>query len=322
MDAASSMTHAPPLKLGYVVIESERLDDWQRFAGEGLGMHVDRLSEDRLAIRIDDRQRRILVERGPIEDVVSLGWELADEAAFRDMRSHLLANGIAPSAGSFEAAEARAVSAFFSFEGHKGLRFEFFTGARRTNQQLSALTSGFVTGAGGLGHAVMFTRKPEELIESLQRLLGARLSDTITDRLQGLEMEFWFLHLNERHHSLAVAATKGVRLDPLRTRIQHLMFEAASLNDVSDAYLRCKVLGYRIAMGMGQHPNDHGVSFYAVSPSGFEVELGFEPVRIGADWDVKEYRGISKWGHQPEFIASKGERFETIRTALKSLFRN
>ena len=315
------MTQAPPLKLGYIVIESRKIDDWARFTREGLGMHVDRLSDDLLAVRVDDRERRILVQRGPAEDVVSLGWELADEAAMEAMHAHLAANGVQPFGGSAEAAALRDVPGFFGFDGHKGLQFEFFTSAKRTNRPLDAKTSGFVTGDAGLGHAVMFSRKPETLIADLQRLLGARLSDRITDNLQGIEMEFWFLHLNQRHHSLAVAATKGMRLDPLRTRIQHLMFEAASLNDVSDAYLRCKALGYRIAMGMGQHPNDHGISFYAVSPSGFEVELGFDPVRIGADWQVQEYRGISKWGHRPEFEPATGERLSTIWTALKSLFR-
>jgi 2,3-dihydroxybiphenyl 1,2-dioxygenase len=315
------MSQAPPIKLGYVVIESQEIDDWQRFAGEAMGMHVDRLADDLLAVRVDDHTRRIIVQRGLAEDVVSLGWELADAGALDAMRAHLEANGISPSAGDSQAAALRDVSEFIGFDVHKGLHFEFFTSARRTNQPLEALTSGFVTGEGGLGHAVMFTRKPEALVSDLQRLLGARLSDTITDKLQGVEMEFWFLHLNERHHSLAIGATKGVRLDPLRTRIQHLMFEAASLDDVRGAYLRCKELGYRIAMGMGQHPNDHAVSFYAVSPSGFEVELGFDPVKIGVDWQVKQFRGISKWGHRPEFERTKAEQRATIWTALKSLFR-
>ena len=315
------MTQAPPLKLGYIVIESERIDDWQRFAGEGMGMHVERLSDDLLTVRVDDRERRIVIRRGPAEDVMALGWEVDDAAGLAEICEHLVANAIDTEAGTAKDAALRGVDRFFGFDGHKGLRFEFFTAAKRTNQPLVAKTSGFVTGEGGLGHAVLFTRKPEELVSDLQRLLGARLSDTISDKLQGTEMEFWFLHLNERHHSLAVAATKGFRLDPLRTRVQHLMFEAASLNDVSDAYLRCKELGYRIAMGMGQHPNDNGVSFYAVSPSGFEVELGFDPVKIGADWDVKQYRGISKWGHRPEFEPTKAEKRATIWTALKSLFR-
>lgn len=315
------MTEAPPLKLGYVVIESEKLDEWKTFAGDALGMHVERLSDDLLTVRVDDRERRILIKRGPAEDVVSLGWELEDSDALAAMQQHLEQNGVPVTTGRQDDARTRGIDSFIEFDGHKGLRFEFFTGAKRTNQSLQMATSGFVTGAGGLGHAVMFTRNPEALVDDMKRLLGARLSDTITDKMQGIEMEFWFLHLNERHHSLAVAATKGVRLDPLRTRIQHLMFEAETLNDVSDAYLRCKELGFRIAMSMGQHPNDDGVSFYAISPSGFEVELGFEPVKIGDDWEVREYRGISKWGHKPEFAPTKKEKGVLFWNAFKSLLR-
>lgn len=312
------MTGAPPLRLGYLVIETEKLDEWERFARDGMGLHADRLSPDLLTLRLDDRLRRIILRRGPADDAVALGWETDDAAALARMHAHLVANGVTPDSGAAAEAEARGVEGFFGFAGQKGLRHEFFAAARRTNQPLAARVSGFVTGAGGLGHVALFSRDPEALTADLQRLLGARLSDTITDRLMGLEMEFSFLHLNERHHSLAIAATAGIRIDPIRTRVQHLMLEAATLEDVGDAYLRCRELGIPIAMGMGQHPNDQGLSFYAVSPSGFEVELGHAPLRVGPDWQVKSYRGISKWGHQPEVAPDK---LRAGWTALKSLFQ-
>ncbi|MBK6491098.1 MAG: VOC family protein [Sphingomonadales bacterium] len=315
------MTEAPALRLGYLLIESERLDQWEVFARDGLGLHADRLSSDLLALRLDDRERRIMVRRGSAEDVVALGWETDDPAALEQMHAHLTANGISPTSGTAREAQLRGVEGFCGFEGHKGLRFEFFSNAKRTNAALDGKVSGFVTGTGGLGHVALFTRKPEALTEDMQRLLGARLSDRITDRIMGLEMEFTFLHLNERHHSLAIAATAGLRLNPIRTRAQHLMLEAETLEDVGDAYLRCKQLGFQIAMGMGQHPNDLGLSFYVVSPSGFEVELGHEPRKIGPEWEVRDYRGISKWGHQPEFRPSLGEKMKSGWTALRSLVR-
>jgi 2,3-dihydroxybiphenyl 1,2-dioxygenase len=237
------------------------------------------------------------------------------------MKDHLEANGVAPVTAAASDAALRGVESYFGFDGNKGLHFEFFAGAKRTNSPLAAKVQGFVTGAGGLGHVALFTRKPEALSEDMQRLLGARLSDTITDKIMGLEMEFTFLHLNERHHSLAIAATAGMRVDPIRTRVQHLMLEARTLEDVGDAYLRCKQLGFPIAMGMGQHPNDLGLSFYVVSPSGFEVELGHEPRKIGPDWEIGEYRGISKWGHKPEFKQTVGDKFKAGWTALKSLLQ-
>jgi 2,3-dihydroxybiphenyl 1,2-dioxygenase len=315
------MTGLPALRLGYMVIESERLDQWESFARDGIGLHADRLDADTLALRLDDRERRLVVHRGKAEDVVALGWETDDEADLVRLTDHLRAQGVALHEGSAGEAELRGVLGFSGFAGLKGLRFEFATGARRTNQPLVARVSGFETGAGGLGHAALVTRNPDALVADMQRLLGALVSDRITDRLGGVEMEFTFLHVNERHHSLAVAATAGRRIDPLRTRVQHVMIEAATLEDVGDAYLRCKAMGYRIAMSMGQHPNDRGTSFYVVGPSGFEVELGCTPVRIGRDWQVGTYRGISKWGHQPEFRFGLGERLGMAVRALRSLRR-
>jgi hypothetical protein len=49
------------MRLGYVLIESCRQDAWQRFAKEGLGLHVEAARDGVLAVRVDDRQRRIVV---------------------------------------------------------------------------------------------------------------------------------------------------------------------------------------------------------------------------------------------------------------------
>lgn len=312
------MTNIPPTRLGYIIVESEKLNEWEVFLRDGIGAHVDRFAHE-LVMRIDDRERRMIIRRGPAEDIVSLGFELDTLTDFEAMRTHLIALDEKPKSGAKTAL--RAVDSFFAIEGPKGLEIEFFTGAKRTNHPLQMISQGFSTGLGGLGHAVLFTKKPEALVNWLQERLGARISDRISDSLQGIEMEFTFLHLNERHHSVAVAATKGLRLDPIRTKIQHMMLEADSLDDVGDAYRRCKDMGYRIAMSMGQHPNDKGLSFYVVTPSGFELELGANPVRISQDWVVQEYRGISKWGHKPEYRPDKKEKAGQLWTAVKSLFR-
>lgn len=310
---------APPLKLAYVVIESRKLDAWRQFAAEGLGLHVDTIDKDTLAFRLDDYARRFIVKRGPAEDVVALGWETANLDV---LRQHLAANKVALVEEAKEPAALRGVARFVAYAGPKGLRMEFCEPPRRTNAPLEMKASqGFNTGDGGLGHAVMTTRFPEKLQRDFETLLGARLSDTITDKLQGIEMEFSFFHLNERHHSLAIAATKGLRIDPLRKRIQHLMIEARSLSNVSQAYARCKALGYRIAMSMGQHPNDKAISFYVVSPSGVEFEMGSETIRVEdtAHWAPQAYRGISEWGHKPEFKLSIFDKLGALWNALTSL---
>lgn len=309
-------------RIGYVVVESNRLDRWRVFGAEALGMHVDTLEDGALVFRLDDRQVRILVRPGKAEDVVALGWEFEDEADLAAMRERLTAHGVSHAAGDRGEALARGVNEYFAFDGPKRLRMELFTGPRKSNQPLRIKGSGFVAGELGLGHVAIITQRPEAVIAQLETLFDARLSDNITDRLSGIEMEFTFLHMNPRHHSVAVAATKGKRVDPIGKRVQHLMIEAASLDDVSEAYRRCKDLGFRIAMSVGQHPNDKNISFYVVTPSGFEMELGWNPVLIDeAAWEPTTYRGISQWGHKPEFKPSMGEIAAALGRVVGSIIR-
>ena len=139
-----------------------------------------------------------------------------------------------------------------------------------------------------------------------QSVLDARISDRIEERLDGVQLEITFLRMNERHHTLATAATRGRRMNPFRTQIHHLNFEAATLDDVTEAYLRCRELGYSMANGIGQHPNDRELSFYVVSPSGFEVELGWNPIHVDeSTWQPTVHHGISLWGHRPENLTAR-----------------
>ena len=135
-------------------------------------------------------------------------------------------------------------------------------------------------------------------------MFDARLSDTIEDKLNGVTLELSFLRLNERHHTVALAATRGQRMNPLRTGIHHLNLQAASLDDVTEAYQRMRKLGFAISNAIGQHPNDREVSFYVASPLGFDVELGWNLIVVSdeAAWKPAHYQGISLWGHFPESL--------------------
>ena len=113
------------------------------------------------------------------------------------------------------------------------------------------------------------------MIAFWREIFDAKISDYIEDRISGVDLHFTFLRVNPRHHSIAVAATKGIAMDPFATKIQHLEMQAATLDDIGAAYRRCRALGFKIAMAVGQHPNDRDVSFYAVTPSGFYFELGW-----------------------------------------------
>jgi 2,3-dihydroxybiphenyl 1,2-dioxygenase len=320
IDIATEPSLFGRISLGHVVVQSKKLPDWQRFAQEGLGLHAERI-DGGLALRIDEHARRIVVEEGPAEDVTAIGWQLHDEHALPLLQRRLRSMGVdVAEAGAAEAA-ARGVERLWVFQGPKKLRFEFFTRPLLAGKpQLRA--SGFVTGALGLGHFAMTTREPESVLRFFQQVFDARLSDTIEDKLNGVTLELSFLRLNERHHTVALAATRGQRMNPLRTGIHHLNLQAASLEDVTEAYQRMRKLGFAISNGIGQHPNDREVSFYVASPSGFDVELGWNPIVVSdeAAWQPVHYQGISLWGHFPESL-TLGSKLGQMGRGIASLTR-
>ena len=97
--------------------------------------------------------------------------------------------------------------------------------------------------------------------------------------------------------------------------------QCATLEDMTAAYLRCRQLGYRIMMGVGQHTNDRELSFYCVTPSGFELEVGWNPVlvtpELDAAWEVTTYQGISIWGHDDVGLRAL-DRLSQVRQAVLS----
>ncbi len=324
IDIANTPSLFGRISLGYIVAESRRLPEWQRFAREGLGLHVDSVEDGALALRIDGHQRRLIVRDGAAEDVVAIGWQLHDEQALKLLLGRLRAERVDLREVSGREAAERGVERFHAFDGPKRLRFELFTRPLRTEQPLQMLASGFVTGDMGLGHFAMTTREPEAGLSFFQRMFDARLSDTIEDKLNGVTLELSFLRLNERHHSVALAATRGKRMNPLRTAIHHLNLQARSLDDVTLGYQRLRKMGYAMANAIGQHPNDRELSFYVATPSDFEIELGWNPIVVTEEaesrWQPSHYQGISLWGHFPESL-TLGNKLGQMGRGLASLTR-
>jgi 2,3-dihydroxybiphenyl 1,2-dioxygenase len=308
------------ISLGHIVVESKKQADWQRFAREGLGLHVDTVDGE-LALRIDERARRIVVRDGPAEDVVAIGWQLHDDEALRLVLGRLRTAGVDVREIRGDQAAARGAERLWAFDGPKRLRFELFTRPLLASPpQMQA--SGFVTGGLGLGHFAMTTREPEAVLRFFKQTFDARLSDTIEDRLNGVTLDLTFLRMNERHHTVAIAATRGKRMNPLRTGIHHLNLQAKSLDDVTEGYRRMRQLGFAISNGIGQHPNDRELSFYVASPSGFDIELGWNPILVTdeANWQPGHYEGISLWGHFPESL-TLGDKLGQMGRGLASLAR-
>ncbi|WP_326595857.1 VOC family protein [Streptomyces sp. NBC_01803] len=307
--------------LGYIVIETNRFTDWHRFGTDAIGMHHDALDSGVTRFRLDDQECRFLLRRGPAEDVVATGWHIDDHAAFEQIEARIRAHGVPLVPGSAEDAALRGVERLLRFPGPKGITQEIYTTPRTAPDPLRMRASGFVTGEAGLGHIALTSSKPTRVRGYFNTVFDARLTDYIDETISGVKLKIRFLRVNERHHSIAVAATRGLPLDPIRTRVQHLNIQAATLDDLAQSYQRVGELGFDMALSVGQHTNDKELSYYARTPSGFEWEVGWNPLTIDeTTWRPTTHQGISIWGHTPvgQTIVDKLDQF---RRGARSLTR-
>jgi 2,3-dihydroxybiphenyl 1,2-dioxygenase len=257
--------------LGYVVIETQKFSYWRQFGRDAIGMHLDDMSADTVRFRLDDNECRFLLQRGPAEDVTTLGWHLDDHETFDAILARVRQHDVPVIEGTDEEAALRGVERLVRFPGPNGLTQEVFTRARAGVTPLEmAARGGFVTGAAGMGHVAVTTTRPHQVRGYYNTVFDARLSDYIDETISGVKFKIRFLRVNERHHSVAIAAVNRMPLNPIRTRVQHLNIQVADLDDMTAAYQRVRELGFRMALGVGQHTNDKELSFYAVTPSGFE----------------------------------------------------
>ena len=310
--------------LGYAVVASTHLADWRRFGADALGLHVDELTTDTTRFRVDDHACRLLIQRGPHEDVTALGWQVDDDATFDVLMARVAAAGLPVTEGSAEDCALRGVERLWRFPGPKGTATEIFTRATTSDEPLRMLQDGFVTGASGLGHVAITAQRPEQIRAYYAAIFDARLSDWVHERIAGLPLRIRFLRVNERHHSVAIAGIHGLGVDPIRTTIQHLNTQVSTLDGLLAAYERVIDHGFRMQWSVGQHTNDRELSFYCVTPSGFEWELGWNPIVVTAEqeptWAPRTYDSISIWGHTPigENVVT---RLNNIRYAVRAARR-
>jgi 2,3-dihydroxybiphenyl 1,2-dioxygenase len=308
--------------LGYVVIETDKFADWRRFGQDAIGMHHDDTLPGVMRFRLDDNECRFLLQRGAAEDVTAVGWHLDDHATFDTVVSRVVAHGVPVTEGTVEEAALRGVERLVRFPGPNGLAQEIFTRARPGAAVLDmAVPGGFVTGDSGMGHVAMTSKKPHQIRGYYNTVFDARLSDYIDETISGVKLKIRFLRVNQRHHSVAVAAVNRLPVNPIRTRIQHLNIQVADLDDMTASYQRVKDLGFHMAMSVGQHTNDKELSYYAMTPSGFEWEVGWNPIVVDENtWEPTTYRGISIWGHTPEG-QTVIEKLAQFKNGARSLFQ-
>ena len=291
---------ATDIEIGYVVVEVPDPSALGAFLGDVVGLVPGEPTADGAATwRNDDRAQRLVVAAGPAADAVALGVEATDAAAFATAVERLRDAGWAPGAGSPELAAARRVADVAVVEAPWGVRLELVHGLAGAAAPFASplVPGGFLTDGLGFGHAVFATTAFEESHRFATEGLGMAQSDWVEVELApGIDLEVRFYHCNERHHSLALARAPF----ELPQRLHHVMCEVNDRDDVGRAFDRAWAAGADIANGLGRHDNDGMFSFYAVTPAGFQVEVGHGARRVTAGWDDnRRYDRISAWGHQP-----------------------
>lgn len=287
-------------QLGYLGLSVSDLSAWEHFATQTLGLQVaEKTADGSLLLRMDEYHHRLLVHPTGQDDLAYIGWEVADEHALRAMAAQLKAAGVEVRQGTRAEAEARRVVDLIAFRDPSGIASEVFYGPLMAFDEpfhSPRPLSGFVAGTQGLGHMVLTMDDFDQSLHFYRDVLGMRVSDFVqVERPSGQRLRLVFFHCNPRHHTVAFYAMP----DPPK-RLNHFMLQTQSLDDVGATFYLCQDQGVPISRGLGRHTNDHMVSFYLRSPSGFEVEYGWGGrVVDDSTWQVQYHTSGSMWGHRP-----------------------
>jgi extradiol dioxygenase len=279
--------------LGYLGVQTPDPASWEPFGTGVLGLAVSAKGDDgTLYLRADERKHRLAIHPGEDSRIRYAGWEVADEDAFTATTDRLDRSGVRWTEGRREECAARAVERFVRFCDPAGMPHEVFYGAVVTYDPFvpGRPMQGFVTGQQGLGHIVFIVPDAKVAHEFYTEAMGFRLTDIVDT---AFHTPGYFYHCNSRHHSIAVLEGPGL------AGLHHLMLEVNELDDVGIAYDLVQTGGYPLSMKLGRHSTDQMLSFYVVSPAGFEIEYGWGGRQIDDEtWHVVRADRGELWGHQ------------------------
>jgi len=291
------MTGMQVSALGYVRARAKDLGDWASYGPGLLGLQRVDKSRSTIAFRMDDRKQRIIVNADGGEGIDVFGWEVADATALEALAAKLEAANVKVARGTRALADERMVKDLIVLNDPLGNRLEIFHGAEVASEPFvpGRPISGFRTGPLGLGHVVFNVESVEQIDRVMpfyRELLGFRLTDYYSH-----PFEAFFLHVNPRHHSLAMIRTG-------KNAVHHIMMEVFSLDDMGQGYDIALGQEGRVATTMGRHTSDFITSFYSWTPSGFMVEYGWGARSIDPEtWQAYERKeGPSMWGHDRAWL--------------------
>lgn len=288
--------------LGYIGIESKDIESWRDFATNILGMMVNTKADDgNLYLQMDERPFRIVVIPGDTDRFLFSGWEYHDKGSYDNVLMKLQEAGHTVERCENTQAANRCVKELACTQDPDGNRLELYYGRIYDYDLLNSPqgVSGFVTGNMGMGHVVLPTPSLSKCHQFYTDILGFEETDYMevelapSTPLKGIH----FLHCdNPRHHSLALFEGEHP------AGLIHMMLEVNNIDDVGYALDRCTENNIHITASLGKHTNDRMISFYMRSPTGFEIEYGYDGWQVEWDTFVPTFsRKQSFWGHKFNF---------------------
>ena len=274
--------------LSYVLIETTDLQEWADYAHNVVGlMRNDSLSdENNLYLRMDDKSFRFHVTTGQAKRFIAAGFNLKDRAAFEQAKEELSNANISFEDFTEKMIQARCVTAGISLQDPAGNLLELSYGALDEKEPFLSPQDikGFVTKGLGFGH-VVFAAPNLELSHSFYiNVLGFGDSDYMNFPMgpapDAPEIKLNFMHCdNPRHHTVALFESP---IPP--SGLIHTMVEVNNIDEVGYGLDRAMQNKIHISSSLGRHSNDMMVSFYMQTPSGFDLEFGYDGWQV--DWST------------------------------------
>jgi 2,3-dihydroxybiphenyl 1,2-dioxygenase len=286
------------LALGYLVLAVRKPLRWDRFCHDMLGLPEPVANPDgSRGYRMDGAMQRLIIAEGAADDLAALGFTCEDDSVLEAFTERLRHKGIAVEQGSEALCASRRVQRLMITHDPDGNAVELTVGMETAPAPFASIAfpGGFHTGRLGMGHAVLVSHQLEAMEAFYTGAMGFGVSERLATRVGPMKLNGIFLHCNARHHSLAIFDM------PLRKRLQHFMLQARELRDVGMAFERARSGKVPISLGLGQHPDPDGtLSFYGMTPSGFDFEIGAGCKEIEPrGWQPLHTSITSNWGHKP-----------------------
>jgi len=280
-------------ELGYIGLGVSDIAEWKNFTSEIVGLEIVPGNSDKeFTARADYWFQRIFVNENGTDDLDFVGWRVADENAFLALCDRLTEAEIPYEIAPQELIAKRQVLNLITLIDPAGTPTEIFYGPRieaaMPFHPSRPMHGKFKTGDGGVGHFAINTPNVQECHDFYSKILGMKSSIEFERQLPphagGMKFTLRFVSCNTREHSLAFGDLGGEK------RLDHFMMEVTRMEDVGLTRDIVKQRKIPIFLDLGQHHNDHVLSFYYQTPSGWNWECG---------WGGSEPSGQAEWGQFP-----------------------